>query len=856
MKHIKYTAAVFLLLLALISSSRSQASSWSITTVDSGSWFDLSYGSESAVVDSTGRIHLFYVGDALYHATSNADGTWTHEVIAGVGGIATTATIAQSSVSAAIDSSGAFHVSFYDDANNDLHYATNSSGSWIEQTVDATAGSGSPSAIAVDSTGHAHIAYYASTGSAVMYATNTSGAWQSETVQSANNVGTYLDVAVDSSNAIHILYYNATSITLNHVFKSSTTWSAPVAVDTLTNVGKYVSLVYSTEQNLLLASYYDSGSSQLRFAYGSTTGTWVASTVESSYAGKETAITTLADGRVAIAYQDANGTNPEGRTLRLALGTYDGSSAFSWNTTLIGNVSAATDDAGFDPTVVANSSGDIAVLYKYHHDDELDQIYAYGQGSYASLVTPVDTVHFLGRNPSLVLGEENDAARSGMFISYEDFVNSDLKLATFDATAQTWSSTVLDDNDTLNKEIVSSLSINPATLLHTEGLLSVGYTSAYDLFFNSESAVGTWGTKQDLGIAGNDFTVVDNQVDAAGGMHMIYAYDPIAVGDAGLYYTTQSTSSWGGELIYTSAYAPTNAILLLDAAGNPYVIYRNATPALVLATRNSDGTWTSTEIVTGSNLYHPAAALLTAPTGEVTIHLAYYDSGTYQIMYGVYQSGAWTLSTALTSQFGRGSANDNAPMISLALDTPHNGNIPHITYHDGLTGTLKHAWLESGTWQTETIDDTGGVTGTSSKLKIDSTGKLHVAYFSLAHFDLRYATNMECGDGVISFGETCDDGNAVSGDGCTVTCAYEDVCGDNRRSGDEQCDDGNDVDDDECHNNCTANLDWIDTESSATASSGGCNLNHGVAPHGDQSIALLLMMAALSALLVVKKRSV
>jgi cysteine-rich repeat protein len=33
-----------------------------------------------------------------------------------------------------------------------------------------------------------------------------------------------------------------------------------------------------------------------------------------------------------------------------------------------------------------------------------------------------------------------------------------------------------------------------------------------------------------------------------------------------------------------------------------------------------------------------------------------------------------------------------------------------------------------------------------------------------------------CGDGVLSSGEQCDDGNTVTGDGCTATCAFESNC--------------------------------------------------------------------------------
>jgi cysteine-rich repeat protein len=72
----------------------------------------------------------------------------------------------------------------------------------------------------------------------------------------------------------------------------------------------------------------------------------------------------------------------------------------------------------------------------------------------------------------------------------------------------------------------------------------------------------------------------------------------------------------------------------------------------------------------------------------------------------------------------------------------------------------------------------------------------------------------DCGDGVISNGETCDDGNKVSGDGCNSTCHIEcgwectidestqervcqTQCGDGvMADGPETCDDGNTEDGD------------------------------------------------------------
>lgn len=61
-----------------------------------------------------------------------------------------------------------------------------------------------------------------------------------------------------------------------------------------------------------------------------------------------------------------------------------------------------------------------------------------------------------------------------------------------------------------------------------------------------------------------------------------------------------------------------------------------------------------------------------------------------------------------------------------------------------------------------------------------------------------------CGDGNIdtSVGEQCDDGNTVSGDGCSASCLLE-VCGNNVIEPGEECDDGNTSSGDGCSASCT-----------------------------------------------------
>jgi cysteine-rich repeat protein len=60
-----------------------------------------------------------------------------------------------------------------------------------------------------------------------------------------------------------------------------------------------------------------------------------------------------------------------------------------------------------------------------------------------------------------------------------------------------------------------------------------------------------------------------------------------------------------------------------------------------------------------------------------------------------------------------------------------------------------------------------------------------------------------CGNTMVETGETCDDGNTVSGDGCSSTCTLElPVCGNGVIENGETCDDGNTNSGDGCSSVC------------------------------------------------------
>ena len=81
--------------------------------------------------------------------------------------------------SIAVGSSGAAYISYYDNTNNALKYATNVSGSFGDDHGGYydSADVGQYTSIAVGTSGAVYISYYDVTNSALMYATNVTGSW-------------------------------------------------------------------------------------------------------------------------------------------------------------------------------------------------------------------------------------------------------------------------------------------------------------------------------------------------------------------------------------------------------------------------------------------------------------------------------------------------------------------------------------------------------------------------------------------------------------------------------------------------------------------------------------------------------
>ena len=122
-----------------------------------------------------------------------------------------------------------------------------------------------------------------------------------------------------------------------------------------------------------------------------------------------------------------------------------------------------------------------------------------------------------------------------------------------------------------------------------------------------------------------------------------------------------------------------------------------------------------------------------------------------------------------------------SPVSDLVL--PDDGSAIPAAVPEGALGAFVGE-NPNGIWYLTVADDNFGDSGT------------------LAGWSLTLRTgDATCGNGTVDAGETCDDTNAIDGDGCDSNCTLT-ACGNGIVTAGEECDDGNVLDGDTCPSTC------------------------------------------------------
>ena len=348
-------------------------------------------------INDSGKITGFYFDATGHHGFLASP--WTISTIDSAGDVGPYSSIA-------IDSNDRIHISYLDQTNKDLKYATNISGSWTTFTIDAAGDVGFFTSLAIDSNNKVHITYCnQKLNGDLKYATDATGAWETFTLI-AGAGAMFSSVAVDSNNALHISYFDNVAADLKYATNISGSW------ETLTiDSGWYIwwTSIAIDSNNHAHISYYanDETNGALKYATN-VSGSWETFTIDSTgpLAQAPTSLAVDSNNRVHISYRDSNG-----------ILKYATNISGVWETSTIDG----TGDSGYYSSIAIDLNDKVHIGYFDNGYSDLK----YATNAQGPWVTSIIDSMLFGGYPSIAIDSNNK-----VHISYYDTTNGDLKYAT------------------------------------------------------------------------------------------------------------------------------------------------------------------------------------------------------------------------------------------------------------------------------------------------------------------------------------------------------------------------------------------------------------------------------------------
>jgi hypothetical protein len=306
-----------------------------------GDWYieclDMSYYTNANIsisIDPADHVHMSYndyLNSNSVQYTTDSSGSWITDSVDTISFYASMAT----------DASGVAHIIYYKPGTG-LNHAKSDSGSWIIETIDSI---GRYPDAAIDPQGNLHVIYVNNIYD-FTYATNKSGGWVSETLDTNVALAT---IATDSSANVHISYYYGATKNLKYVTNKSGSWSYQV-IDNVTNTGMGSIIAVDSNDNIHIAYLYQDPDLIANIMYATNeSGSWVKENLYSilGATGSHLHMSLDSFNNVHISYKDKSAnlkyiTNVSG----------------SWESQTIDIFKATKDTA-----IALNSSDDVYISY-------------------------------------------------------------------------------------------------------------------------------------------------------------------------------------------------------------------------------------------------------------------------------------------------------------------------------------------------------------------------------------------------------------------------------------------------------------------------------------------------------------
>jgi len=527
-------AVLYLIFLSLISPAYSQ---WQSQCIDCPPAFNAA-GPDTLQHDGSGNQILANGFDHLYLIHKNGM-EWELEIVDNAPNVG-------QRTSMKTDDSGFAHISYYDDTNNSLKYARQTSSDWSIETLDTTPNSGYGTSLILDTSNHPHIAYCNNRADHMgLYYTYFDGSsWNYETIQN-EHVAVSPSIAFNASEEPCVAFFDYYERTVKYAVRSSTTWTIETLI-TQNNCDFRALLVI--DQFGLPHVFYDCAG--LHHIWNNGTN-WQEEQISSTWIHGASALYDT-ENLLHIAWNDENG---------LYYGTWDGS---TWITE---TAVVPVDTESFFWTALALSpEGLPEIAYSDNTSKQLRYCWKTGSTWQTSMISQAGNA---GGSSCSVFGMDGFGHASSI-----DKYSHVLKYSWQDADG--WQSLDLDSDSIV---FYTSLDLDSNDAVH------IGYYSTNPVAFNyTTNSSGSWQT-----------TTIENdtgqycclKVDNFNHIHAVY----MSSLSTECHYAFNNGSTWTIETLAP----PTETIaghldLTIDNTGNPHIsFFNNTSMTLGYGHRNADG---------------------------------------------------------------------------------------------------------------------------------------------------------------------------------------------------------------------------------------------------------------------------